>query len=664
MTIKKTATERLAEIKTRGLLQRVAEVESVDEENRTVTLAFSSENPVRRWFGDEKLSHDPKHVRMDRINSGGALLWNHNWDDQRGVVESAKIEKDKKGRAVVRFSKTQDGEDLFQDVKDGIKRNVSVGYMVHGLKLVEERDNVDHYLVDDWEPYEISIVSVPADTTVGVGRTAEIPQEENPPAPVDTGGQDTKPAPETRKPETMIKTLRDTSGNLVRAEVNEAGEITKVLETLEVAGEAARTAEKSGSESERKRVRAINAMSERFGKSVDDIASLTRKAIDDGKSESEFQADLIEAMDKRMAKPLNDQAANADVGMTEKEVRKFSLLNVVRALADPTDRGAQKAAEFEFECSRSAAEKNGKSGERFVIPTDVLRHAVGATGTRVFNTGTDGGAPGNTGGFGIETTLQTASFIDILRNRATIMKLGRVLGGLKGNIDIPKQTAAAQGYWLGEDDDASETGIELGQLSLTPKTVAAFTEITRKLMMQSSLDVEAMLRSDLALALALTIDKAGYYGSGSAHQPMGIANQTGINAVPFAAANPTFGELVDMETAIALDNADVNGMKYVSNAGFRGYAKQTLKFSAAGSATLWEPGGTVNGYGCEITNQVNSGDVFFGNFMDLIIALWGGLEITVDPYSNSKKGRLRIVAFQDVDFALRRTESFCLGRPA
>ena len=124
---------------------------------------------------------------------------------------------------------------------------------------------------------------------------------------------------------------------------------------------------------------------------------------------------------------------------------------------------------------------------------------------------------------------------------------------------------------------------------------------------------------------------------------------------------PSFGKLVDMETAIATDNADVQGTNYVANAKFRGYAKQTEKFSTTG-ATIWEPGNTVNGYGCEITNQIADGDVFFGNFMDLIVAMWGGLEITVDPYSNSKKGRLRIVAFQDVDFALRRTESFCLGR--
>lgn len=670
MSVKKpTVAERLVEIRQKGPQYRNAEVVDVDVEARTVELAFSSEAPVPRWYGDEVLSHDPKHVRMGRLEDGAALLWNHDRDDQRGVVESARIDKDKKGRAIVRLSRSAAGEDLLQDLADKIKRHVSVGYFIYGMKLLEERDGVDSYLIDDWEPFEISIVSIPADTTVGVGRSAEIPQEEATPKPAETSDI-RNTTDDTRKPEPMKeKILRNATGDLVRAKVDDDGNIVETIEILERASDASKSHADRGAAGERSRVSEIGKLAERFGKGVPNMAELERKAIADGISPAEFQGVLLDAVDKRMATPLNDQSGVADIGLTDAEVRSFSVLKVVRALADPTDRGAQRAAEFEFRASQAAVEKNGKTGERFVIPTDVLRHAVtgemvsrSALAMRAWNTGTGGGSPGSTGGFGIETTLQTASFIDILRNRATIMKNGRVLGGLVGNIDIPKGVAGANGYWLGEDDDATETSGELGQVSLTPKTVAGYSEITRKLLMQSSLDVEAMTRSDLALALALTIDRAGYYGRGTEHQPKGIANYTGINAVDTGATWPGFGGLVDMETAVATDNADVDGMRYVANAKFRGYAKQTLKFAAAGSATIWEPGNTVNGYGCDITNQIDDGDVFFGNFMDLIIAMWGGLEITVDPFSGSKKGRLRIIAFQDVDFALRRNESFCLGR--
>lgn len=403
-----------------------------------------------------------------------------------------------------------------------------------------------------------------------------------------------------------------------------------------------------GTEQERARVRSIIEMGEKFG-----AAELARDFVNEGKDVAAFQRALLDQVNGKLQRPLNEQMRDADVGLTDKEARNFSFLKVIRALVDPTDRRAQEAAAFEFEASRAAATKRGKESDKFVIPSDVL--------TRALNTNTTGTAAGDTGGFGIANTLMAESFVDILRNKATIMQLGTVMGGLVGNIEVPKQVAAAQGYWVGEDGDAGETGLELGQISLSAKTVAAFSEITRKLMVQSSLDAEALVRGDLAKALALTMDKAGYYGTGSDHQPLGIANHTGINAVALAGVHPTYAELVEMETQISLDNADVDSMAYVGGAGFRGHAKTTLKFPGV-SGTIWEPGNTVNGYRTEITNQVNSGDVFMGNFADLLVAMWGGLELLVDPYSNSKKGRLRVVVFQDVDFALRRTQSFCLGR--
>lgn len=657
---------RLKEVRQRGMLYRVAEVVAVNREARTVELAFSSETPVPRWFGSEILSHDPAHVRMGRLHDGAALLWNHKWDDQRGVIESASIDKDRKGRAIARLSKNPAGEELLTDLEDGIKRHVSVGYMVYGMKLVEERDGVDVYLIDDWEPYEISIVSVPADTAVGVGRSAEIPHEEPPPEVVDDGDRSEPATPsETRTNKTAMneKILRDAAGNLVRAQVDEDGNIVKVLETLERAGEATVAARATGRDAERTRSRSINELADKYGKAVPNAGDLARKAITEGTSAEDFQRTLLDAFNERAAQPLNEQAAGADIGLSEREAQQYSIMKVVRALVDPTNKAAQRDAAFEFSASEAAREKSGKDSEHFFIPADVLRRAVvGSMETRAFNTNVTGGAAGNTGGNAIATTLMAGSFIDILRNRATIMRMASVIGGLQGNIDIPKQVAAAQGYWLGEDDDTTETGIELGQIAMTPKTVGAFSEITRRLLMQSSLDVEAMVRRDLATALALTIDRAGYYGVGSDNQPLGIVNVTGINGKDFAAVQPTFGELVDMETAIALDNADVDSMRYVANAAFRGHAKQTLKFAAAGSATIWEPGNTVNGYGCEITNQVATGDVVMGNFADLLVGLWGGLELMVDPYSNSKKGRLRLVVFQDVDFAVRRAESFCIGR--
>lgn len=661
------AAQRLKEIQQRavdGVIHRAAEVVSIDEEARTVELAFSSETPVERWWGEETLSHDPSHIRMGRLNDGGALLWNHNWNDQRGVVENARIDADRKGRALVRFSRTEEGEKLWLDVKDKIKRHVSVGYFIHAMQLVEVIDDMERWLITDWEPYEISIVSVPADVTVGVGRSAEIPQVDSKATRAETGTLSNTPAiPENRNQPTMkIKNVRNAAGDLVRAEVDDDGNIVKELEVIEQAGEGARSHEQRGRAAEQTRTREINALAERFGKHLPNADALARAAINDGKTPEQFREAILDATEQRMSQPLDQQSGAADIGLSQRELAGYSLLNVARALAEPGNKALRNAAAMEFRASEAAAEKYGKDGQRFVVPTDVLRRAVGGDFSRAA-LNTNGNANGN-GGILVDTSLQTGSFIHLLRNKAVFLKNARVLGGLVGNIDIPKQTGGATASWVGEGDDAKETGIALGMVSMKPKTISAFSDIGRRMLKQSSMDAEAMLRDDLALAMALGIDLAGFYGSGSEYQPRGLANYDGINAVPLVGDYPNWDELVDFETQISLDNADVDSMRFVGNASLRGNAKKTLKFQAAGSATLWEPGNTMNGYGVDITNQVKPGDTFFGNWQDAVVGMWGGLEITVDTAVHALNGGVRLIAFQDIDIVLRRLESFALGRKA
>lgn len=167
------ANQRLRQIQTRGKQHRAAALGRADLDARTVELSFSSEtDKVERWFGVEILGHSRGECNLERLVNGAPVLWDHNWSDQRGVVESARIDADGIGRAVVKFSRSAAGEQLFQDVLDGIVTKVSVGYTVEGLQLVEERDGVDVYRVTAWTPQEISMVSIPADDSVGVGRNA------------------------------------------------------------------------------------------------------------------------------------------------------------------------------------------------------------------------------------------------------------------------------------------------------------------------------------------------------------------------------------------------------------------------------------------------------------------------------------------------------------
>jgi len=643
-------TRKLVEIRERGAMQREATVGVIDKEARTVELSFSSEVEYRRWFGIEVLGHDEGEVRLARLQNKAPLLWMHDWDDQRGVVENVRIDSDRKGRAVVRFSKSEDGEELFQDIVDGIVTKVSVGYMVHGLKLIEEREDVDVYRVTDWEPFEISMVSVPADDTVGVGRNLEIPQEENASVSRDNASvKDQLPAKRTISA-MHEKIVRDAQGNLVRAKVNEDGTIAEILEVIERAGEAAAAATARGAEGERARVRAITEMGKQYGQ-----AEKAMEFIADGKSADDFRRELLnDFAASRANKPLDEQQRDANLGLSGKEVRQYSFMRALRVLANPEDKAARDAAAFEIECSRAAAEQYGKSPKGLIVPNDVLAD-------RAFGAG--GSATATGGSAAVATNLLAGSFIDILRKKAWVMRRARSLAGLVGNVDIPKQTSTTQAYWVGEGGAPTAGQPGLDQISFTPKTVGAYTDITRRLLRQATPDAEAIVRDDILKVMALEIDRVAIYGSGTEFQPKGLKNYSGINAVDFASAGqPSFAELVNMETQIALDNADVDNMSYAFNAAIRGHAKTTLKFPGVnGAQTIWEPGNTVNGYATDVSNQIATGDVFFGNWMDLVVAMWGGLELTVDPYSLSTSGGLRIIALQDIDLNLRRVESFCYG---
>lgn len=627
-------------------------VESVDEDNRTVELAFSSEYPVERWFGYEVLDHSSGAVRMDRFESGASALVNHDWDDLVGVIESARIEKGK-GRAVVRFGTSERAEEIWQDVKDGIRKHVSIGYIVHAMVLESDEDDVRTYRVTDWEPFELSFVTVPADPSVGVGRNLDKTKYQNDLRDMgiitQTGATENEPEIDNRSNPMKEKTLRDASGRLVRAKVDDNGAIVEVLEVIEEAG----TERQAGVEAEQHRVRDILDLFEQYGsRGVDPNAYIRDKT----KTAADYQRALLESAAGNGGNASNSRSAtptvadSPDIGLSDNEIRQYSFLNVLRYLSQPTNEKYRRAAAFELEASEAAADKMKREAQGIIVPNDVLRAAAPVS-------------KGGTGSNLIATEHLSGSFIDMLYNKSAVMNYATTLTGLVGDLSIPTQEGGATGYWLGEDVDATLSEITFGERGLQNRTCAALVEMTRKMLMQSSPDVEMLARADIAKALALTIDKAALYGAGN-DQPLGLANITGVNGIDFSAVNPTYQEIVNMETAISADNADVGSMLYMMNATGRGHCKTTQKFDGTNGSPIWEGGNTVNGYGTHISNQIDSGDYWFGVWSEMLIGLWGGLDLTIDPYTHSAKGRLRVVAFQDADVTVRHPASFCLGKKA
>ena len=596
---KQTVPTALQKHLQQGRAERALRVnrQAINEAARTATLAFASESPYERYYGIEILDCTVTSMRTARLRSGANILCDHDTRDVVGVIESVEIGADRVGRAVVRFGKSVRAEEVWQDVLGGIRTNVSVGYIVHKAQLVETRDGMETYRITDWEPFEISLVSVPADATVGVGRSVETTPEATCITPIN---------PKETIMDPVIKT----------EERNHAAEISKIA-----------TAFPGGSD-------------------------LALKSIQAGHTVEQFQSEALRLM---ATKPV----PTSDIGLDKKEVKQYSVMRAINAMANPADRAAQEAAGFERACSEAVAKINGKSARGFYLPSDVQKRDLTA--------GTN-----NAGGFSVATDLRAGDFISILRNAMVIDALGtRMLTGLVGNVAIPKQSGAATAYWVAENSAPIESQQTLAQITLTPKTVGAFTDISRRLLLQSSIDVENMVQTDLAIVLGLAIQQAAISGSGASNQPSGLLPSITASVIGGTdGLAPTWQNMIDLETAIATANADVNSMAYLTNAKVRGKLKSTQKFSSTNGQPVWDGGNTpINGYRAAVTNAVPSNltkgtssgvcsAILFGNFADLVIGMWGSLDLMVDPYTGSTAGTVRVVTLQDVDVAIRNLESF------
>lgn len=348
------------------------------------------------------------------------------------------------------------------------------------------------------------------------------------------------------------------------------------------------------------------------------------------------------------------ESGNRPIGMSPQEQKRFSFLKALRAQAYPNDRRAQDAAGFERECSQEVAKQRGQEARGIYVPMDVFGSASERRDLNV----TTGTAGGNV----VDTVLMADSFIELLRNRTTVIGLGAtVMDGLVGDVAVPKQTGAATAYWISAEGGApTESQQTIGQVSLTPRTIGAFTDYTRNLLLQSSIGVENFVRGDLARVLAIGIDLAAIHGTGSAGQPTGIALTSGINTVSFSTAGaPTWAEMVDFETQVELDNAPMNSVSFLMEPTLKGALKTTKK--DAGSGIFLMEGNEVNGYPVAVSNQVTDNTAFFGDWSQLMIGMWGGLDLLVDPYTASTTGTVRIVALQSMDVAVRHAVAFAYG---
>jgi HK97 family phage major capsid protein len=603
-------------------------------------LSFSSEEPYERWFGVEVLGHKNGEVRMDWLESGNApLLLQHNHDRQIGIIKSATISGGR-GTAVVRLGKGALAQEIKQDVDDGIRRNVSVGYRVHNMVLTAQAENrPDEYRVTDWEPFEVSLVSVPADRSVGTNRQAEAPAPK----------QETEPI-QTKEKNMDLKAMAKKYG------LNEDASAESIMEAARKAGQSEAKAQ---ADAEISRQNAIRELASGHRGRIGDIDSRCETAVKDGISLDSFRREILDCYTDGTAVVRHDTPLSKQ---EKKDLSKFSFSRAILKKAEGSLDGLER--EMHDEAVKEAREA-GMAVKGLGVPYSVLM-------SRDLTVTTEGADVVATGLVG---------FIQLLRNKMLVQQLGaRVLTGLTGDIQIPKMTAGGAAAWEGENDEGSEQTPTIGQVSFSPNRCGLYTDLSKQLLLQSTPDAEMLVRDDIAAAIALAMDYAAIAGTGSNNQPTGILNTSGIGAVAGGdnGLAPTWGHIVDLETEVSVDNADVGSLSYLTNAKIRGKLKKTFVDSGSNAERVWDirsPDTPLNGYGCGVTNQVPSNltkgsssevcsAIIFGNWNDLVVCQWGGLDILTDPFTQATKGLIRVVGNTYADVGVRHAESFAAMKDA
>lgn len=583
-----------------------------------LSFSASSEAPVERWFGTEILSHEKGAIDLDRLSTGAVpLLFNHDWSDPIGMVDRGAI-VDRRLAVDAHLFDTARAREIAAMVDGGL-RNVSIGYRVN---VYEEETKTQVYTARDWELLEISIVTVPADYKIGVGRDAN-------------------------EQETPVRVLR------TEPSANTAGKGAAMPEVTAPAGATAEPeTQPTAMEYERQRKEAIinlcraNNIDERV-----QIQWITR-----GDSLDKIAKEILEITEERSKTETSVSA----LGLTRADTNRYSLFRVIRALHFPHDKRAMEEAAFEHECSMQIAKKLGRDfSSNFLVPAEVLMRPVGAeAAARTMAT-----SPGGKGGYMVN--VENMGFIDILRNRSVAIRMGaRQLQGLTGNVYFPRQTGKVTVSWqAGEGTSTTATDPALGQLSMTPKTAIAVTDVSEQLLRQANPSAEAFVMADLASSVAIDgVDYAVINGTGGA-QPLGIKNTTGISSSQDA-SSATYAKILAFVSTAGAANAIRGNPGFVTNTAGAARLMAVQRFSNT-DTPLWTGNmldGELVGFNAMSSEQLASGNLIFGSWDEVVIGDWGVLELATDRGDTRfNKGLVGIRALWMVDVMIRYPQAFVVS---
>jgi HK97 family phage major capsid protein/HK97 family phage prohead protease len=644
-----------------------------------LTMIASNERPMERYgfTPDEKwgpyreqLEHSAEAVDLSRLKSGRApVLEEHERGAQLGVIEEAKL-VGKAMHLTVRFSKNAHPQEVLADIRDGIKRSVSIGWYPKRARLVEEDpEKGDLWRTTSWQPFEVSMVSVPANPEARVasnqGGLSLVP------AQVEVIDQERGA---NMRLKGMIRDRQPNDGETPAATGAATAEITPVIEVEDKGSPDPRRSALSEAS-------AIIEVCTRLG-----VPSKAREFIAAGLTIDQVNAELLKSVRPgvRPDSPMPHQAGvtvadRALDGMSPKERGAYSFRNAIEMAAGLKQRGG-----LEMEVSESLEKQvpsNFTKHGGVFIPMDLRSpdQQWEAQLAALNGGGRTASLDSKTLTKGNEVVFeQPGQLIELLRNRTQVIALGaQTLSGLTGPIPFPKQTGAMTMFWVGENPsvDVTQSDLTLGLATLAPKAVQGSTQYSRQLFTQASIDVESMVRRELSIGHSTAIDRAAIHGLGAAGEPMGVYVTPNVNSKAMG-GQPTYPLLVDMAGLVADKNADEGSLGWLTTPLMAARLKTVAEHSTAQMANwVWQgtfQQGSLAGYPARGTNQVsktmtgtagattggNDHGIVFGNWGDMIIGFFGAIEIIVDPLTLALRGMIRVTSFQMIDVMVRHGESF------
>jgi len=607
-----------------------------------VRMSVSSEEPVLTYiYFNEKwqrafeiLDHSPGSVDMSRCKDGLVILDRH-YGDQIGLM-AVELDNRKMGGPVAFCTGTR-AQEIEKDAAKGLRRNVSVGYQVRAdsYRLEGDKDGIPVVRAMSWMPYEASFEPVPADTTVGVNRAAKTEAADNP--PVNTRSTKMSEKQEVKlDAEAVVEIYR-----LARAFGMEPGQADEHIKS---------------------------------GKSVEDFRALALKKAETDKAEMERKladAQKTRKPDRPAIDPTDKGAQITDARENAEIARRYSVMNVVRYL-DAVSSGRKPDVDigFELEISKELGKRADKPAQGVYIPHSAT---VAFASKRA-----DPFLYGSNGSNFVATNLLVGQFIDALRTKMVLDKAGVVtLGGLQGNIAIPKGGTITGGWVDGENNAVTDAKPTTAQVTGEPHTASGWTDISRRLLLQSSIDVEMMVQNELVNTIARLIEVAAFAGTNANGQPKGLTGVSGLNTPALTVNAPTRAQLLAMIENIMTDNADFEGMSWMMRPTGWALLANTIETRGVNANGETVPPGatavggslmpeyvldiktkTMLGFPYHVSMNVPNHALFFGAWSQMIIGLWSGVDLIINPYTNSTTGALRIVALQDADIMVRHGQAF------